>query len=96
MNGATSIKTDRLMKTIITIPALGDNYIYLCSCADKTVFVIDPADATVVLDFINKHNLTLKAALLTHYHTDHIGGVKELAEKTNCEVIGPDKNKLPV
>lgn len=59
----------------------------------NTYVVIDGVDAVVidpsinndkVGDFLVKNNLTLKAALLTHGHFDHIRGVDRLINRFNC------------
>ena len=72
------------------VPAFSDNYLFVCSKGDRTCFVVDPGDATPVLDFLAKTGLTLTAILVTHHHADHIGGVKELAASTACKrIVGP-------
>jgi hydroxyacylglutathione hydrolase len=82
------------MEKIITIPALGDNYIYLYRYDQNNVFVIDPGDAGAVFNALEKHSLNLTHVLTTHHHFDHVSGVKELKSKTGCEVFGSDKNKI--
>jgi hydroxyacylglutathione hydrolase len=75
------------MITVITIPALGDNFIYLVRYDGNNSFAVDPGDASSVLKSLKKHDLKLKAILLTHHHWDHVGGASELKRKTGCEVI---------
>jgi len=82
------------MNSVITIPALGDNYTYLCPCEQKKAFIIDPGDNTAE-HTLKKQGLDLTAVLATHHHFDHIGGVNQLKRKTSCEIIGPDPYRFP-
>jgi glyoxylase-like metal-dependent hydrolase (beta-lactamase superfamily II) len=52
------------------------NFVYLIGDEDqKTCMVIDPAwDIRGILDAVDKDEMTLVGALVTHYHPDHIGG----------------------
>ncbi len=83
------------MEEVITIPALGDNYIYLYQYDDSNAIVIDPGDYASVLKILEKHNLTLTTILATHHHWDHVGGIVELKKRTGCKVIGGDKKRIP-
>lgn len=81
------------------IPAFTDNYIFLGQQDPKgsKCFVVDPGDAEPVLDYLNTHALNLEYILLTHHHADHTGGVNQLRQQTNCQVIGhkKDAHRLP-
>ena len=79
------------MEQVITITALGDNYIYLYCFGRNEAFVVDPGDAKVVLDALDKHGLKLTHALATHHHFDHIGGINQIKIKTGCDVIAANK-----
>lgn len=71
------------------LPAFYDNYIWVIErCSDGHVVVIDPGDATVVLDWLAEHSFTLKAILITHKHADHIGGIAKLTQFTPVPVHG--------
>ncbi|TCP94787.1 hydroxyacylglutathione hydrolase [Cricetibacter osteomyelitidis] len=75
---------------LIPLPALNDNYIWLYARENLPVIVIDPAESRQVLDYLQQHQLTLEAILLTHKHNDHIGGVAELkAQFPAVSVYGP-------
>ena len=53
----------------------------------QTCCVIDPGyTPEVVLDTAESLGLTVEAILLTHGHFDHVGGVKQIAAETGCEV----------
>ena len=82
------------MEEIITIPALGDNYIYLYRYDNSNAFVIDPGEHSSVLEILKKHNMILTTILATHHHWDHIGGIAKLKKWTGCKVMGPDKQRI--
>ena len=76
---------------IFHIPAYTDNYIWvLQSGAD--ISVIDPGEASPILNLINHNNLNLVDILLTHHHFDHIGGTLELKKQIKGKVYGPVGN----
>lgn len=67
------------MNQPIAIPAFNDNYIWIIVNPDQKTFIcVDPGDAEPVLQYGKKFGLTLSHILLTHHHSDHIGGVLEL------------------
>lgn len=82
------------MEQVITIPALGDNYIYLYRYGQNNALVVDPGDAGAVFDTLEKYSLNLTHALATHHHFDHVGGIKELKRKTGCEIVSSDKYRI--
>ncbi len=79
------------MEPVITIPALGDNYIYLYRYNQNNTFVVDPGDAGVVLKALEKQSLNLTHVLITHRHFDHTAGMEDLKKKTDCKVLAPEK-----
>ena len=79
--------------TILT--AFGDNYIYLLEYSPGLCFGVDPGDAKPVLEALESQRLKLTHVFITHHHADHIGGVSSLKQKTSCEVMGPDKQRMP-
>lgn len=79
------------MIQIQALPAFSDNYIWLLQdpllrqCA-----VVDPGDASPVLQWLDAHpDWKLVDILLTHHHPDHTGGVMRLKEATAARVLGP-------
>ena len=49
--------------------------------------IIDPgANGAQIVDAVQKDGKEITMVLLTHGHFDHIGGVHEIQEKTNCKV----------
>ncbi|MGF1475863.1 MAG: hydroxyacylglutathione hydrolase [Geminicoccaceae bacterium] len=78
------------MLEIELVPLLSDNYGYLIRDAveDVTGFV-DPAQADPVLDLLDAKGIALDWILITHYHQDHSGGVRDLIQATGCRGTGP-------
>ena len=82
------------MNSVITIPALGDNLVYLYRYNQSDCLVVDPGDCSSVLRILTEQGLSLKMILVTHHHWDHTGGIAELKQKTGCKVIGGDKRRI--
>lgn len=83
------------MGSIITIPASGDNFIYLYRYDENNALAVDPCNSSVVLGSLKEHNLNLTTILVTHHHWDHTGGIADLKKKTGCKVLGADKSRIP-
>lgn len=86
----TMIKTTMHSETlhIEPIPAFEDNYIWLLH-NKRDAIVIDPGDATPILEVLKKNSLKLIAILITHHHSDHINGVEQLLKQYPAEVYAP-------
>ena len=67
------------MIKIIALPAFRDNYIWTLHNQQYAV-VVDPGDASPVLDYLDRLNLRLAAILCTHHHHDHTDGIHRLLE----------------
>jgi hydroxyacylglutathione hydrolase len=65
------------MLTVFPVPAFTDNYLWVIHDKSNAI-VVDPGDATPVIDYLAAHSLTLNAILITHHHGDHIGGIAGL------------------
>ena len=85
------------MAEILIIKCLNDNYAYIYLNDKKEAFVVDPSEASPVIDTLEKNDLQLKYILNTHHHFDHIGGNFELKEKYNCKIVGSkkDRDRIP-
>ncbi|MBL7665085.1 MAG: hydroxyacylglutathione hydrolase [Bacteriovoracaceae bacterium] len=77
------------------IPILSDNFVYIIHHGKKAI-VIDPGQGQPVIDFLEKNKLTCSHILITHHHSDHVGGVETLKEKYHPIVYAPaqEKNKF--
>ena len=80
------------MISITPIPALDSNYFWVIKpCKDNpSVYVVDPGDATAVMNYLAQNSLLLRAILITHRHRDHTGGINELLEHWTVPVYGPE------
>jgi len=72
------------------IKAFDDNYIWTIEKDDK-IIVVDPGEASPVINYLKDKNLDY--ILLTHKHSDHVGGVAELKNKYGSKVYGPIETK---
>lgn len=77
------------------IPAFEDNYIWALR-ADGGVAVIDPGEAAPVERYLEKVGARLTAILVTHRHSDHIGGIAELRAHHPVPVYGPAREATEV
>ncbi len=57
--------------------------------------MVDPGQATPVLECLRNHQLELQTILVTHHHPDHVGGVDEVRKMTGAHVAGPAKETIP-
>lgn len=81
---------------VIPLPAFNDNYIWVIhSSNSNAVAVVDPGDAKPVIDYIEKHGLTLETILVTHYHNDHIGGIPTLKNRYQCQIFVSQRDNQP-
>lgn len=70
-------------------PCLSDNYGVLVHCPETGATAsIDAPEAAAVDKALAGRGWKLTHILITHHHHDHVGGVEELKNKWNCEVIG--------
>lgn len=86
------------MLTITPIPALDSNYFWVIrpSLNIQAIYVVDPGDATPVIDYLTRHQLTLAAILITHRHRDHTQGIAGLLERWSVPVYGPESDLIPL
>jgi hydroxyacylglutathione hydrolase len=76
-----------LLRSLLQVPCLKDNYAYLLHDEDTgTVGVVDPSEATPVIDALSRKNWNLTYILNTHHHHDHTGGNQELKARYGAKV----------
>jgi len=73
---------------IIPLRAFKDNYVWTMRNA-RFAAVVDPGEASPVLDYLAAEELQLIAILATHHHQDHVGGIEELLRTNKVPVYGP-------
>ncbi|PKI16719.1 hydroxyacylglutathione hydrolase [Colwellia sp. 12G3] len=86
--------------SVTAIKAFSDNYIWAISGPDNDkIALVDPGDAVVCIDYLQNNNLVLAAILITHHHSDHVGGIKKLLEYAKAKawsvtVYGPASENI--
>lgn len=69
------------------VPCLKDNYAYLlCDKETGAVGVVDPSEASPVINALNMKKKNLMYILNTHHHFDHTGGNVELKARYGSKV----------
>lgn len=56
----------------------------------QEAMVVDPGDASPVIQTLNQNGLKLKAILVTHRHADHIAGIADLQPYLDGPIYGPE------
>ncbi|WOD40854.1 hydroxyacylglutathione hydrolase [Nodosilinea sp. E11] len=81
------------------VAAFRDNYIFVLHDATQgQAAVVDPGDATSVLQTLDRLGAKLTAILNTHHHSDHVGGNQQLLEHfPQAQVYGgsEDRGRIP-
>jgi len=78
---------------VLAIPAFNDNYLWLIHDGANAI-VIDPGNAAPIVASLKANHLSLVAILLTHHHSDHVGGVGNLLQCFRVPVFGPPDEKI--
>ncbi|MBF0563069.1 MAG: hydroxyacylglutathione hydrolase [Alphaproteobacteria bacterium] len=80
------------------IPVMSDNYIALLhDPATGATAAVDPGVSEPVMDALTARGWGLTHILVTHHHTDHVGGIPALKAATSCWVVGAeaDSRRIP-
>lgn len=62
---------------------------------EREALVVDPGDASPVLQACEALGVELGGILVTHHHNDHVGGVAELTARHAVPVWGPAGESIP-
>jgi hydroxyacylglutathione hydrolase len=82
--------------SILAVPALSDNYVWVLADASGAAIVVDPGEAEPVRIALAREKLELAAILLTHHHPDHIGGAAQLVAGKRIPVYAPHDERIAI
>ena len=73
------------------------NFVYLIGDTEtRRAVAVDPAwDVDAILNTLRADDMTLDAALITHFHPDHLGGVDHRELGPVLGQFGPDHLRVP-
>ncbi|MDD5410527.1 MAG: MBL fold metallo-hydrolase [Methylobacter sp.] len=61
----------------------------ICEQTNKAAIVDPGGDIDIILETLEKENVSLESILITHGHLDHIGATAELAALFSIPILGP-------
>ncbi len=84
------------MTSVLHVPALQDNYIWLLRGEPgHYAVIVDPGESEPVIQTLERERLHPLAILCTHHHHDHVGGIEELVRRYKLPVYGPAREQIP-
>ena len=76
---------------VAIINQLSDNYSYVIySSKLKKALIVDPAESKPLINFLKNNDLSLQGILITHHHSDHTSGIRELLSFKTVVVYSPN------
>ena len=76
---------------VAIINQFSDNYSYVIySSKIKKALIVDPAESKPLIDFLKNNDLSLQGILITHHHSDHTSGIRELLSFKTVVVYSPN------
>jgi hydroxyacylglutathione hydrolase len=84
------------MLQITPIPAFADNYIWMLQrTGSRSAVLVDPGETRRIMRLVDEQGIRPVALLITHHHSDHVGGIKQLLEKfPEMTVYGPASENI--
>lgn len=77
------------MHQVQHIPIYYDNYVWALHHPDKPhCIIVDPGEAEPILAYLDQHQQSLQAILVTHHHDDHIAGITDITAQHPVPVYG--------
>ena len=73
---------------LLALPAYTDNYIWMLHNG-RDALVVDPGEASVVIQALEQRELKLATILVTHRHADHIAGLQALQPHLQGPLYAP-------
>lgn len=84
---------------IYRIPAFRDNYLFLLfDPRARSAAAVDPGDAAPILAKLTELDARLTALFITHHHSDHVGGNRELLRHFPAAEVyasAVDRDRIP-
>jgi hydroxyacylglutathione hydrolase len=76
---------------VFLIPVGADNYVFAArALGNDGYFAVDPGEPLALFAFLEQQSASLDGLLLTHEHSDHIGGVEQVLRRfPDCKIFGP-------
>ncbi len=73
------------------INQLKDNYSFILYNSSRHACVIDPAESSPIIKYLDRNNLIIKDIFITHHHKDHTGGIEGiLSNFPNVNIHSPN------
>lgn len=72
----------------------GDNIFWFIIGKEDSAIVVDPGNSKPILKYLQDKGLTADSILITHNHSDHTKGIKDITDKYHCPVLGPENEEI--
>lgn len=66
---------------LVALPALNDNYIWLYQRENLPLIIVDLPETDKLFAWLDVHDISIEAVLLTHEHDDHTQGVAAFKQR---------------